>query len=149
MPDVDYTVIFANLNYTASALAGLAGFVFGAVWYGALSGPWTAAADMPGGPSGAPPAGRPPLRLMALALAANILMAAVLSGIMLHIGAFSPGAGIFSAVLVWLGFAAPVIAVNYGFQRRRPVLFLIDGGHWLGALCVQGAVLGAAGAWAL
>ena len=36
-------------------------------------------------------------------------------------------------------------AVNYAWQRAKVSLMVIDGGHWLGVLLVQGAVLGVMG----
>ena len=38
------------------------------------------------------------------------------------------------------GFVAPFF--NNAFQKRKVMLTVIDGGHWLLALLVQGAVLG-------
>jgi hypothetical protein len=37
------------------------------------------------------------------------------------------------------------MTVNYTFGRRRPLLLLIDGGYWLAALVVMGAVIGGLG----
>ena len=37
------------------------------------------------------------------------------------------------------------IAVNHSFQMRLGTLTLIDGGHWLGVLLIQGALIGLVG----
>jgi hypothetical protein len=37
---------------------------------------------------------------------------------------------------------ATTLAVNYSFGRRPLKLYLIDAGHWLAVLLVQGAVIG-------
>ena len=34
------------------------------------------------------------------------------------------------------------MAVNHAFQGAKRSLTLIDGGHWLGVLLIQGAILG-------
>jgi hypothetical protein len=34
------------------------------------------------------------------------------------------------------------MVVNYAFHGARHTLTLIDGGHWLGVLLIQGAILG-------
>jgi hypothetical protein len=34
------------------------------------------------------------------------------------------------------------MVVNYAFHGARHTLTLIDGGHWLGTLLIQGAILG-------
>ena len=50
-----------------------------------------------------------------------------------------------SGALVWLGFALPVTAINYVFQKRPIELTLIDAGGWLGSLVIMGGVIGAFG----
>ena len=50
--------------------------------------------------------------------------------------------GIISGVLVWFGFVITTITVNNAFQKRSPMLTVIDGGHWLAVLVVQGLILG-------
>jgi hypothetical protein len=37
------------------------------------------------------------------------------------------------------------LAVNHAFQGSKRALTLIDGGHWLGVLLLQGAVIGLMG----
>ena len=84
-----------------------------------------------------------PMGPMVLALVANCLMALMLAGLMGHI---SPRpnimAGIVSGALVWLGFVVTTGAVNNAFQKRKAMLTLIDSGHWLAVLVVQGIVIG-------
>ena len=72
-------------------------------------------------------------------------MAFLLSGLMAHVGPLSLRSGIISGALIWVGFVITTIAVNNAFQRRKVMLTVIDGGHWLLALIVEGAVLGALG----
>jgi hypothetical protein len=43
---------------------------------------------------------------------------------------------------MWLGFVATTLAVNNAFRGATGSLTLIDGGHWLGVLLLQGAVIG-------
>jgi hypothetical protein len=64
-----------------------------------------------------------------------------------HLGeaAFSVGGGALSGAIVWAGFVATTLLVNHGFQGAKFTLTLIDGGHWLGALAIQGAIIGAFG----
>ena len=74
-------------------------------------------------------------------------MAWVLAGIIAHLG---PGQvtirnGVISGAFIWLGFVVTTLAVNYGFGGRRPMLTVIDSGHWLGVLIVMGAIIGAFG----
>ncbi len=134
MPPINYVAIFA---------AAVASWLAGAVWYGILGKQWLAAlgwteADM-AGPDGKR---RMPVGPMILSFVAALIMAVMLSGLMGHLGPVTVRSGIISGALIWLGFVITTIAVNNAFQSRKPMLTVIDGGHWLLALVVQGAVLG-------
>ncbi len=130
-----------DINYIGVALAGLAGWLVGAVWYGVLGRPWMAAAGI------TPPDGRRQMLMgpMVLALVALLVMALMLAGLVGHMGAPTVMNGVISGALVWLGFVITTIAVNNAFQGRKPMLTVIDGGHWLAVLVVEGIVLGLIG----
>jgi len=139
---------FAGMNLFAILAAGIAGFVIGGVWYSLLSRPWLAAQDMtPESVRSRPKAG-PAWLPFAIALVADLAMAWMMAGILGHLG---PGQvtvrnGIISAGFIWFGFILTTTATNYAFQSRKPMLTVIDAGHWLVALVVMGAVIGAFGA---
>ena len=80
-----------------------------------------------------------------LSFVALFVMAMALAGILFHTGYFTLRGGMISGALVWFGFILTSIAVNNAFSSRRPMLTIIDAGHWLGALLVIGAVLGLIG----
>ncbi|HZT48270.1 MAG TPA: DUF1761 domain-containing protein [Hyphomicrobiaceae bacterium] len=132
-----------NLNYVPVIVAAIASFVFGGVWYSALSRAWMEAVGMPpermpqdrGGPA-----------LYVLAFVAQLVMAWMLAGILLHLslGGLAPGirTGVISATFLWLGFVMPTMIVNYAFHGAKRALTVIDGGHWLGVLLIQGAIIG-------
>jgi hypothetical protein len=131
------------INYVAILAAAVAAWLAGAVWYGILGKQWVAAlgwteADMMG-PDGKR---RMPVGPMVLSFVAALIMAFMLSGLMGHLGAPSVRSGVISGALLWVGFVITSIAVNNAFQKRNAMLTVIDGGHWLLALIVQGAVLG-------
>ena len=139
---------FAGINYLAVFVAAIAGWLIGAAWYMALANPWVAAHGRTmedfkreaEASKGTPAAWLPYL----LAFVAELVMAWVLAGLLGHLG---PGEvtlwnGIVSAAFVWLGFVAPVVAVNNMFGLRRPMLSVIDAGHWLVVLMLMGAVIG-------
>jgi len=137
MPPINYLAVFA---------AAVAAWLAGAVWYGILGKQWLAAlgwteADVTG-PDGRR---RMPMGPMVLSFIAALIMAFLLSGLTAHVGPLTIRSGIISGALVWLGFVITSIAVNNAFQKRKAMLTVIDGGHWLLALIVQGAVLGAFG----
>jgi hypothetical protein len=133
-------------NYVAILAAAVAAWLAGAAWYGVLGKQWLAAlgwteADMMG-PDGKR---RMPVGPMVLSFIAALITAFMLSGLMGHVGPITVRSGIISGALVWLGFVVTTIAVNNAFQKRKTMLTVIDSGHWLLALVVQGAVLGAFG----
>ena len=61
-----------------------------------------------------------------------------------HLGAeqMTIKGGLITGAFVWFGFAATSTAVNCAWQRAKPMLTIIDGGHWLGVLLIEGAILG-------
>jgi hypothetical protein len=133
---------FAGVNYFAIVLAAVAAFVFGGAWYGVFSKPWMAAVgkteqDIKG--SAAPMA-----VLFLITIIAQLVMAWVLAGIIGHLGVgqVTLRNGLISGALVWLGFVATTMVVNHAYQGAKRTLTLIDGGHWLGVLLIQGAVIG-------
>ena len=139
-----------SLNYLAVTVAAVASFAFGALWYGALSEAWTRARGLSQEDiSKARTAkGRLPVAYI-VAFVAEFIMAWMLAGVLLHLehGGLAVGVrnGLISAAFLWFGFVATTLAVNHVFQGAKPSLTLIDGGHWLGVLLIQGAILGAWG----
>jgi len=135
---------FAGMNHWAILVAAVAGFAFGAIWYTMFSKSWKSAL----GKTGAELAGmRSATVLFSTAFVAALVMAWVLAGVIGHLG---PGQvtvknGVISAAFIWFGFVATTLIVNYNFQGARPSLMLIDAGHWLGVLLLQGVIIGAFG----
>lgn len=130
-------------NYVAVLAAAIAGWFLGAAWYGVLGKQWMNALgwneEQKKGPREMPRAA------MIISFVALLVMAYMLAGIMAHVGPATIGNGVISGAFVWLGFTITTIAVNNAFQARSPMLTIIDGGHWLAVLVLQGAVIGALG----
>lgn len=134
---------FAGMNYLAVVIAAAGGFFFGFVYYMTLAKPWMAATGKTEEVLKAGGMARP----MIVTIIAQLIMAFMLAGILGHLGAdqMTVKGGMITAVFVWLGFAVTATAVNYAWQRATLMLAVIDGGHWLGVLLIQGAILGAMG----
>jgi hypothetical protein len=141
-------MIFSGINYLAVLIAALAGFGFGAVYYMSLARPWMNAVGWTSEEQAAHLRGElnPSKLPFVIAIVANLIMAWVLAGLIGHMGPVTVRSGIISAAFVWLGFVITTMAVNYAFTARKPMLSVIDGGHWLGVLLIMGAVIGAFGA---
>ena len=138
---------FAGINYFAVLAGAVASFMFGGVWYKFLAKPWMAAAGLTEDIINASQKRGTTTYLMALAFVAQLIMAIVLAGLIGHLSGdqVTFRNGIISALFVWAGFVITAIAVNHSFQMRLGTLTLIDGGHWLGVLLIQGAMIGLAG----
>ncbi len=132
---------FSGVNYFAVAIAALAGFGLGAVWYFILSRPWQHAV----GKSQAElkKEGAAQALPFVISLVALFVMAWMLAGIMGHLGQVSIRGGLISGFLIWLGFVITTMGVNHAFSGAPTKLTLIDGGYWLAVLLIQGAVIGA------
>ena len=134
---------FAGINYLGVIVAAVAAFVFGAVWYSTLGKRWMAAC-------GKTEADRPksmPVGPLVTTFVGQLVMAWVLAGLIGHLGpaAVTVRDGMISGAFCWIGFVITTLAANYAFQGRPLALTAIDGGHWLGALLIEGAVIGLLG----
>lgn len=136
---------FAGINYLGVILAAVAGWLAGAAWYTVLARPWMIAIGKTRSEL-MTPAGTPSPIPFVVAFFAQLVMASVLSGIVGHVGSVNAMNGIIAGLFAWLGFVITSLAVNYSFARQQVMLTLIDGGHWLLVLLLQGAVIGLFGA---
>jgi Protein of unknown function (DUF1761) len=136
-----------NLNYWPILIAAIASFAFGAAWYMALSKQWMAArgktaADMEKDKAAM---GSVPWPFI-ISFVALLIMAWMLAGVMLHLARggtpMTIRGGMISGFFLWFGFVITTMATNYAFHDAKRSLTLIDGGHWLGVLLIQGAILG-------
>lgn len=133
---------FAGLNYTAVLLAAIASFIFGGIWYGLFAEQWLAAAHVR--PEAVRGDGRAAVTPYVVAFVAQLVMAYVLAGMIGHLGQgqVTLRNGLISGAFIWGGFVFTALLVNHAFQGARRTLTLIDGGHWLGVLLIQGAIIG-------
>jgi hypothetical protein len=144
----EQAMTFTGPNYLAILAAAVAAWIFGAVYYTALSKPWLAAVGITMAEMKRRQAeGAGKLKNIApfiLSFLAEIIMAWVLAGVLGHLG---PGQvtirnGLISALFLWFGF---VIATNNAYPGRKPMLTVIDAGHWLGVMLIMGAIVGGFG----
>lgn len=123
--------------------ATVASWLFGALWYGTLSKAWMAASGLTEeqirGSSGKPS----PLPYI-ISLVLEFLMAYMLAVLLLHTAPdrdFSLGGALFAAFMIWLGFVFTTLTINHRYSLQPWSLTVIDGGHWLGVLLIQAAVM--------
>ncbi len=131
-----------GMNVYAIVLAAIASFMFGWLWYGVLfSDAWLEACGKSREEvKGDTPSPTP----FIISFVGLVVMACVLAGVLRHLGAdqITLRSGVITGVFMWLGFVITTMVVNNAFRGAKPSLTLIDGGHWLGVLILQGAVIG-------
>lgn len=131
-----------NVSYLAVLVAATVSFVFGGIWYNIFAKQWLEAVGRPTSPTQE----KGGIGFYLLAFGAQLIMAWMLAGVLLHLsqGGMTLGlrSGIIAALFMWFGFVMTTMVVNYNFHGARQALTLIDGGHWLGVLVLQGAILG-------
>ena len=130
-----------KINYLAVLVAAIAAIAFCWGYYWLLMKQWATAAGMKKSDF---KAGPPPLAWIFL-IVGYLLAASMLAAIMGYVGPVTVRAGGISGALVWLGFALPVTAINYVFQKRPLELTMIDAGVWLGSMVIMSPVVGAFG----
>jgi Protein of unknown function (DUF1761) len=134
-----------NLHWLPVIIAAIAAWIFGAAYYSVLCRAWVAAQGKTMEQMKADNAGKSTAAKATpfiLSFMAEIVMAIAMSGILFHISIYGLGAGLFSGLMMWLGFVLTTIAVNNAYAFRSMALTAIDAGHWLGVLLIIGGVLG-------
>ena len=117
-------------------VAGAAGWIFGAIWYGIMGKPWMAAAGLTEETIN---------HKNIAAFVGSFLCAILVAGMMRHIFATSNVAtvseGIISGLGLGLFIATPWLTTNYLFAQRPRALIVIDGIYATIGSAVIGAVL--------
>jgi Protein of unknown function (DUF1761) len=131
----------AGVDSLAILAASVAGWLFGPLWYGLLGRAWLKALGRGESEVGAEPSPLP----FVVSFATGLVMAIVLAAVIGLAGVTSLGGGLVAGASCWLGFVITTMATSNALAGRRPMLTAIDGGHHLGVLLIQGAVLGALG----
>ncbi len=122
----------------AVLVAALSGFAVGGIWYGPLFGKsWMVASgltmeDLQRDAS--------PVRTYGTAFVANFIGAWVLAAV-LGTDA-TPMDGAFVGGVIGLAWVATALATIYAFERRGPLLLMINAAYQVVALAVTGAIIG-------
>jgi hypothetical protein len=127
------------VNWLAVIVAGIVMFAIGAAWYTALFGQqWRA---LMGIPEGTQPEGF--VQALVIGFIANLVEAYVLA---VFIGYYSATSDIVGGMLVgfwaWLGFVMAIMVPSIAYERKPPMVVVINGAYQLVGLVVMGAILG-------
>ncbi|HTC84914.1 MAG TPA: DUF1761 domain-containing protein [Rhizomicrobium sp.] len=118
--------------------AGVAAWIFGAVWYGILGKPYQRALGL--NPDDCKDKKMPVLPMIA-AFVAALVMSAVLYQLLTNLGVLGIWPSMVAGFTVGVGFVLTTILVNNMFQQKSFALTVIDGGHWVLALVIEAAVI--------
>ncbi len=122
----------------AIGAAGLAAWIFGAIWYTTLGKAWQRAqGHNPDDCKGQ----KMPLAPMVVSFLAALVMSAVLYQILSNLGVMGVGSSAIAGATIGVGFLLTSTLVNNMFQQKSLVLTAIDGGHWVLAVTIEAVVL--------
>ena len=128
------------MGFLAVIAAGVAGFVFGSIWYMTLAKPWMAASGVAVTEDGKPANQSDPFPYIT-SLVATILVAGMMRHVFVLGGIDTVDKGLVSGLGIGLFMSVPWLATNYAFAGRPFRLTLIDGGYAAIGSAVIGAVL--------
>ena len=118
--------------------AGVAGWIFGAIWYGVLGKVWQRARGLdPESCKGQ----KMPLAPMVVSFLAALVMSAVLYQLLANLGVLGVEPAALAGLTIGVGFLATSTLVNNMFQQKPFALTVIDGGHWVLAVVVESVAL--------
>ena len=129
-----------GVDYIAVVIAAVAAFFWTLFYYFTLFKYWREAAGWSAGEV----KGRTSRASYVMTVAGLLIMSWTFAGPLSHLGAapMTAKSGAIYAAFIWLGFIAPIIAVNNVIGGRKYMLSVIDGIHWLGVLTIEGAFIG-------
>ena len=119
--------------------AGLASYIFGALWYMTLAKRWMRAAGIEADENGRPPNSGPLPYIVAFVCA--VIVAGMMRHMFMLAGIDGVGKGLLSGLGIGLFLVTPWLATNYVFADRKRSLIWIDGGFATGGCTIIGLVL--------
>ena len=134
-------VNFADVNWLAVGASGVAAFMVGGVWYGALFGKaWQRAHGYTEEQVAVMKGKRSPGKFFGGMIASYMVMSAAMAVIITHLGVETIAGGAMLGAVVWAA-AASLYMTNLIATQKGMLLFAIDAGCYLGALVVSGVIL--------
>lgn len=128
------------MGFLGVLVAAIGGWLFGAVWYMALSKPWMEASGVPVGEDGKPVNSSSPIPYVI-----SLICIVIVAGMMRHsfatAGIDTFGKGLVSGLGIGLFFITPWIVLNNAYSTKPFRLALIDGGYATFGCAVIGAIL--------
>jgi hypothetical protein len=124
----------AHLNYLPIVTAGVAVFVFAAIYY-------TVLAPKRAKLSSAAASARPRPGLMVIELGKSLLVAAVVAELASLVGATNVGRGVALGLALWIAFPVVLLAGSITYENVPWKLGAIHSGDWLGKLVIISVIV--------
>ncbi len=135
-------MVYFDVNWLGIVLATIASIALGMAWYTVLGKQWTSAL------------GKSQDEIRAGGRVSPFVWAALSQFVMAYfiakltpyvLGDLNWITGMMMGAHVWVGFILTSMVLNHRYQGQKWTLTFIDAGYLLGAVLVEGAVLGVAG----
>jgi hypothetical protein len=127
-------------RHLAVWIAAIVFFVLGAIWYSVMAAPWVAAIGKTMDELSREHAGSP--LPYVVGFVAILVMCYTLAWLMQRLQMATLVAGLRLGATVAIGFIAATLALNYGFEARSPMLWLINSVYVVVGLALAGAIIG-------
>lgn len=128
----------AAFPLVAVAVATLATFMAGGLWYGPLFGKaWQARQNWSEADKARAKAG------MGQLFATTLVCEAVVASVLVHVLGqipHDPAITLMVTLGTAVGFVIPALAVNYGYAQKQAMVLAIDAGHWLLVFLTMGLI---------
>jgi hypothetical protein len=134
----------AGVNWAAAAVAGLAAFFLGGLWYSALFGKaWTRLHGFTPEKIAQMMARRPVAVFFAWMIACYLVLAAAVAVLVASFNVTGAGGGVLLGIILWIGPAASIGLTGQIASDRHFGIFFIDTGFQFVCLTAIGAIVGA------
>ena len=130
----------SGARHLAVWIASIVFFVLGAIWYSVMAAPWAAGIGKTMDQLAREQAGSP--LPYAIGFVAILVMCYTLAWLMHRLQAATLTSGLRVGGIVAIGFVAATLAMNYGFESRSVMLWMINSVYVVVGLALAGAIIG-------
>ena len=130
----------SGARHLAVWIASIVFFVLGAIWYSVMAAPWAAGIGKTMDQLAREQAGSP--LPYAIGFVAILVMCYTLAWLMHRLQAATLSSGLRVGAIVAIGFVAATLALNYGFESRSVMLWVINSVYVVVGLGLAGAIIG-------
>ena len=129
-----------TVNYWHAAVAAIAAFAVGALWYGPLFGKqWMKLSGIT--PQKMKSSKKSPAKSMGIGFVLTVVTATILACVLAHVQAGTMAEALQIAFVIWLGFPMPVEAGSVIWEGKPFKLLVLNSLHSLVSLLIMAAII--------